>query len=220
MCAPEDNECASDAELLQSWRSPGRCCGLFHKWIWFHFTLRQPRWHQPGFHMVGAQPGPARSCPTCFQARNSRARWTPLALWVQHVKHQAPQCCHRPGPLSWIVQPGAPARPSQFLDQRRQHPGICPVLCLEAEIGRRRAPRWLPRSCLQAAPDQSGVEVRFGPGGGLWGPQAVSEGGSYTWKGSEEGARASPPLAASAGAVPGRRMLSNTQEAQPGLPPH
>lgn len=44
LCAPEGNGSPRDAALLQSWRSPGRCCGLFLKCFCFYLALRQSWW--------------------------------------------------------------------------------------------------------------------------------------------------------------------------------
>ena len=73
-----------------------------------------------------------------------------------------------PSPSIPVPGPKTPAPPASALS----------CVWRQKLTGRHRAPRWLPRSCLQAAPGQSGVELHFGPGRGLWGQQAVSEGGS------------------------------------------
>lgn len=69
-----------------------------------------------------------------------------------------------PSPSIPVPGPKTPAPPASALS----------CVWRQKLTGRHRAPRWLPRSCLQAAPGQSGVELRFGPGRGLWGACGAS----------------------------------------------
>lgn len=156
VCAPEDNGSTSDAELLQSWRSPGRCYGLFHKWIWFHLALRQSRWHQPGNHGGDSD----RPCPL-----------TPRLLLSQEqpclIDTTSPvgAACETPG-STVLPSTGSPdldcpaGSPSPFIPvpgPKMPAPPASALSCVWRQklTSRHRAPRWLPRSCLQAAPDQT-----------------------------------------------------------------
>lgn len=102
-------------------------------------------------------------------------------------------------------------------------PSICPVLRLEAEIDQSTQSSEVAASELSpggSGSDSQELNSALVHAEDCGGSRLFPKVGVTPGRVRRRGPRASPPCAMSAGAVPGRRMLSNTQEAQPGLPPH
>lgn len=196
MCAPEDNRSTSDAELLQSWRSPGGANVCFTSGFGSTWRCGSHDGTNPGIGAGLSQAPPLTPCLLLSQEQPCLMD-NSLALWVRRVKHQRPTVLPLTGSPDLDCPAGSPSPSIPVPGPKTPAPPASALSCVWRQklTSRHRAPRWLPRSCLQVARiRQSGVELCFGPCRGLWG-QLFPKVGVTPGRAREEGPRASPPCA-------------------------